>query len=167
VFVSDKTRVVTLELRLHSLTMSLLLCGNLPSDRNQACIFVQAEAVVPDKQPNNRAANILTPKLPPVGAGKAVPAFPSPSAKVSVNSGKGAPSAAQTSPADSPAAGSSQVFHIVLQLLSSNALHSGDHCTAEIVCYLVPALYQCAGHGERLASAHAYCYTTCPILTHA
>ena len=51
---------------------------------------VQAGAVVPDKQPNNPAATIPTHKHAPVGAGK--------------------------SPANPPAAGSSQVIHTVLQL---------------------------------------------------
>ncbi|KAL0044569.1 hypothetical protein WJX82_000941 [Trebouxia sp. C0006] len=79
----------------------------------------QAGAAVPDKQPNNRAATIPTLKHAPVGAGKAVPPFPSPSAKGIVSGvkatpanastpGKGAPSVAQTSPPTSPAAGSSQ-----------------------------------------------------------
>ena len=127
---------------------------------------------MPDKQPKNTAANIPTPKHAPVGAGKAVPAFPSPSANGIVSGGKatpanasipgkGAPSVAQTSPANPPAAGSSQVIHIVLQLLLCNALHGGD-CTAEIMRYLIPVLYQCAGHDGGLASAHAYCCTTCP-----
>jgi hypothetical protein len=97
---------------------------------------VQAGAAVPDKQPNNTAATIPTPKHAPVGA---VPAFPSPSAKGIVSSGKatpasasisgkGSPSAAQTPRATSPAAGSSQVIHIVLQLLLCNALYGGE-CT--------------------------------------
>jgi len=127
---------------------------------------------VPDKQPNNTPANIPTPKHAPVGAGKAVPAFPSPSAKGIVSSGKatpanasipgkGAPSVAQTSPANPAAAGSSQVIDIVLQLLFCNALHGAD-CTAEIVRYLIPVVCQCAGHDGGLASAHACCYTTCP-----
>jgi len=94
---------------------------------------------VPDKQPNTTAATIPTPKHAPVGAGKAVPAFPSPSAKGIVSSGeatpasasiseKGSPYAAQTPRATSPAAGSSQVIHIVLQLLLCNALYGGE-CT--------------------------------------
>ena len=77
---------------------------------------MQAGAVVPNKQPNNMAANIPTPKVPPVGADKALPAFPSPSAKGIVSSGQGALSAAQASPANPPAVGSSQVLYIVLQL---------------------------------------------------
>ena len=104
---------------------------------------VQAGVVVPDKQPKNTAANIPTPKLAPVGAGKAVPAFPTPSAKgivssgkatpaTAFNPGKGAPSAAKASPATSPAAGSNKVIHIVLQLLLCGALHGGKG-TAEIV----------------------------------
>jgi len=117
---------------------------------------VQAGAAVPDKQPKNTAAYIPTPKLPPVGAGKAVPAFPSPSAKGSVNSGKGAPSVAQTSPASPPAAGSSQVIHIVLQLLLCNALH-GDYCTAEVVCCTLPMCW------TRLLTK---VYTTCPCMTY-
>ena len=56
---------------------------------------VQAGAAVPDKQPNNPAATIPTYKHAPVGAGKA--------------------------PANPPAAGSSQVICIVLQLLLCNA----------------------------------------------
>ncbi len=118
--------------------MNLLLCLNLTSDRNQACISVQAGAVVPDKQPKNTAANIPNPKHAPGGAGKAVPAFPSPSAKGIVSSGKatpanasipgkGAPSA-QAFPAKPPAAASSQVIHIVLQLLLCNIPRGGE-CT--------------------------------------
>ncbi len=98
---------------------------------------------MPDKQPNNAAANTPTPKHAPVGAGKAVPAFPSPAAKGIVSSGKatpantfnpgkGAPSAAKASPANPAAAGSIKVIHIVLQLQWCNALHGGG-CTAEIV----------------------------------
>ncbi|DBA66996.1 TPA: hypothetical protein ACH3X2_002104 [Trebouxia sp. C0005] len=75
----------------------------------------QAGAVVPNKQPNNMAANIPTPKVPPVGADKALPAFPSPSAKCIESIGKGAPSAAQASPANPPAAGSSQAVLPALQ----------------------------------------------------
>jgi len=93
---------------------------------------VQAGAVTPDKQPKSTAANIPTPKLPPAGAGEAVPASSSPSAKGIVNSGKGAPSAAQTSPANPPAAGSSQVIHFVLQLPLRDALHGGE-CKAQSV----------------------------------
>ena len=51
--------------------------------------------MVPDKQPNNLAATIPTPKHAPAGAGKAS--------------------------ANPPAAGSSQVIHNVLQLLLCNA----------------------------------------------
>jgi len=69
--------------------------------------------------------------------------------------GKGAPSAAKRSHANPPAAGSSKVINIVLQLLLCDALHGGD-CTAEIVCYLTPVLYECAGHDGGLVSAHAY-----------
>ena len=87
---------------------------------------------MPNKQPNNLAANMPTPKHAPVGAGKAVPVLLSSSAKGIVSSGKGAPSAAQSSPANPLAAGSSQVIHIVLQLLLCDALHGGE-CTAEIV----------------------------------
>jgi hypothetical protein len=104
---------------------------------SQACIFVQAGAAAPDKQPNNMAATIPTPRYAPVGAGKAVPAFPSPAAKGMVSSGKatleastanasipgkGAPSVAQALPASPPAAGSSQVIHNVLILLLCSAL---------------------------------------------
>ena len=74
---------------------------------------MQVGAAVPDKQPNNPAATIPTPKHAPAGAGKA--------------------------PATSPAAGSSQVNHIVLQLLLCDALHRGE-CTAEVVRYLIPVL---------------------------
>ncbi len=106
---------------------------------------VQAGAAVPDKQPNNTAATIPTPKHAPVGG---VPAFPSPSAKGTVSSGKATPanasipgkgafSAAQAFPAEPPAAASSQVIHIVLQLLFCNILlHAGD-CTADTVRYLM------------------------------
>ena len=121
--------------------------------RSRLVFSVQAGAAVPDKQPINPAANIPTPKHAHVGARKAVPAFPSPSAKGIVSGvkatpanastpGKGAPSVAQAFPAN-PAAGSSQVIHFVLQLLLCNALHGGN-CTAEIVRYLIPVLYQCA-----------------------
>ncbi|KAL0039269.1 hypothetical protein WJX79_000928 [Trebouxia sp. C0005] len=75
----------------------------------------QAGAVVPNKQPNNMAANIPTPKPSPVGADKALPAFPSPSAKGIVSSGQGALSAAQASPANPPAVGSSQAVLPALQ----------------------------------------------------
>lgn len=127
---------------------------------------MQAGAAVPDKQPNNRAANIPTPKLAPVGA---VPVLPSPSGVVSSGKatfantyipGKGAPSAAKALPAGPPAAGSNKVIHIVLQLLLCDALHGGE-CTAELVHQLISVLFKCAGHDGELASAHAYCYTTC------
>ncbi len=79
---------------------------------------------MPVEQPNDMAANIPTPKLAPVGAGKAVPAFPSPSANGVVGRGKATPastylpgkgafSAAKASPANPAAAGSSKVIHIV------------------------------------------------------
>jgi len=111
--------------------------------RSRLVFSVQAGAAVPDKQPINPAANIPTPKHAHVGAGKAVPALPSPSANGVVgsgratfvntsNSGKAAPSVAQSSPANPLAAGSSKVIHIVLQLLSCNALHN-CHCTAQTV----------------------------------
>ena len=105
--------------------------------------FVQAGAAVPDKQPNNTAANIPTPKhapvetgQAPVETGQAVPAFPSPSANGVVGRGKatsanpciprkGAPSAVKASPANPPTAGSSPVIHVVLQLLLCDALHGG------------------------------------------
>ena len=116
---------------------------------------MQTGAVVPNKQPKNTAANSPTPKLTPVGAGKAVPAFPSPSAKGIVSIGKGAP----------PAAGSSQVIYIVLQLPLCDALHGGE-CKAQSVHWLVSVLYQCAGHGGGLASAHAYCAPHVPVLTY-
>ena len=100
---------------------------------------MQAGAAVPDKQPNTTPAHIPIPKHAPAGAGKAVPACPSPSAKGIVSSGKatpvkasipgkGAPSVAQAFPAGPPAAASNQVIHIVLQLLLCNALHGGE-CT--------------------------------------
>ncbi|KAA6417998.1 MAG: hypothetical protein FRX49_11998 [Trebouxia sp. A1-2] len=75
----------------------------------------QAGAVVPNKQANNMAANIPPPKPSPVGADQALPAFPSPSAKCIESGGKGAPSAAQASPANPPAAGSSQAVLPALQ----------------------------------------------------
>ena len=136
---------------------------------------VQAGAAVPDKQPNNTAANIPTPKHAPVETGQAVPAFPAPSAKGVVSSGKattasasmpgkGAPSAAQASPATSPAAGSSQVNHIVLQLLLCDALHLGE-CTAEVVHQPIFVLFVCAGRDGGLA--RAYCYIHVLTLTYA
>ncbi len=98
---------------------------------------MQAGTALPVKQPDNRAANIPTLKLTPVGAGKAVPACPSPSAKGIVSSGKatpvkasipgkGAPSVAQAFPAGPPAAASSQVIHVVLQLPLCDALYGGE-----------------------------------------
>ena len=141
-FCHTRAAFAWLSANLHCLTLSPLLCQELRDTDNESCISVQAGAAVPDKQPNNLAANI--PKLPRVGAGKAVHAFPSPSAKGIVSSGKatsakasspgkGAPSDAQAFPANPPAAGSSQVIHIELQLLLCEALHGGE-CTAEIVC---------------------------------
>ncbi|DBB01807.1 TPA: hypothetical protein ACH3X1_000420 [Trebouxia sp. C0004] len=87
--------------------------------QSQACISVHTGAAVPDKQASNKAANIPTPKHAPVGAGKAVPAFPSPSANGVVSSGKATPAnasipgkgalpAAKASPAKPPAAGSNK-----------------------------------------------------------
>ncbi|KAL0044774.1 hypothetical protein WJX82_009005 [Trebouxia sp. C0006] len=84
------------------------ICQHLQLREGSSLCCTEAGAVTPDKQPKSTAANIPTPKLPPAGAGEAVPASSSPSAKGIVNSGKGAPSAAQTSPANPPAAGSSQ-----------------------------------------------------------
>ena len=126
---------------------------------------VQAGAAVPDKQPNNTAANIPTPKHAPVETGQAVPAFPSPSANGVVGRGKvtsadpciprkGAPSAERASPANPPTAGSSPVIHIVLQLLLCDALQVASSCLCSTN----------AGYGGGLASAHVYCCSTCPNL---
>jgi len=84
---------------------SVALSGVACTQTASLVFSVQARAAVPDKQPNNLAANIPNPNLAPVGAGKAVPAFPSPYAK-------GIVSSEQATPA--PAAGSSQVIHTVL-----------------------------------------------------
>ena len=151
------------------------MCCTRGETGSQACLSVQVGAPVPDQQPNNPAATICTPKHAPAGAGKA--AFPTPSAKGIVSSGKattanasrpgkGAPSAAQASPATSPAAGSSQVNHIVLQLLLCDALHCGE-CTAEVVHQPISVLFVCAGHDGGLASARAYCYIHVLMLTYA
>ncbi|DBA89943.1 TPA: hypothetical protein ACH3X2_004432 [Trebouxia sp. C0005] len=86
----------------------------------------EAAAAMPVKQPYHPPADMPHPKLAPGGAGKAVPAVSSPSANSVVGRGKTAPadpynlvkgalSAAQASPASSPAAGSSQVRESELQ----------------------------------------------------
>ncbi|DBA96124.1 TPA: hypothetical protein ACH3X1_015610 [Trebouxia sp. C0004] len=85
--------------------------------------------------PSNKAANIPTPKHAPVGAGKAVPAFPSPSAKGIVSSGqatpanayipgKGAPSAQR--PCSTPCSWKQQG-------------HDGNNsCVCRLFCQLFP-----------------------------
>ncbi|KAL0039299.1 hypothetical protein WJX79_002302 [Trebouxia sp. C0005] len=92
---------------------------------------LKAAAAMPVTQPNNPAANTPTFKLAPGGAGKAVPAFPSPSANSVVGRGKATPadpyilekgalSAAQASAANPPAAGSSQAGAVVPNKQANN-----------------------------------------------